>query len=353
MSELEQNNQQLAFTAETLQQEWDHEPGSQQGMCRRPGQEGLILSSKSEDDGKASSCVATASDEVAEVRLLRAELAERDRELRAVAAARRRCANQSERTVTGLRTKLNELEAIAAATSTPSTSSRASSPRSSERGRDVSAPAAAFCLERGMQTDLESNSSTRSMRSQDVPPLCMDSTWAALDPQTEESLGLWGTSRVGELAAKLLKRHNANTSGRLAWRNGEVASFLDDFFKLQGCSTAKLPPALLSTMCNQIRKDSSEGDADGLSATELCSLIKRVRELGWGRSSLHEEQRWSAPASPNGGMNLRVLQPHTRWTLGVPPSSSGSLSAAMIRGPTAGWPAMSPTAARVVTPRLH
>jgi len=80
--------------------------------------------------------------------------AERDRELRAVAAARRCCASQSERTVTGLRTKLSELEAVIAATPTPSTSSRASSPRSSERGRDVSAPAAAFCVERGVQTEL-------------------------------------------------------------------------------------------------------------------------------------------------------------------------------------------------------
>jgi len=192
----------------------------------------------------------------------------------------------------------------------------------------------------------------RSMQSKDVPPLCMDSTWAVLDSQIEESLGLWGTSRVGELTAKLLKRHTANTSGRLAWRNGEVASFLDDFFKLQGCLTAKLPPALLSTMCNQIRKDGSEGDADGLSATELCSLIKRVRELGLGRSSLREEQRWSAPASPKGSLDRRVLQPqHTRWTLGAPPSGSGSASAAPIRGTTAGWHAIAPIAARVVPPR--
>jgi len=356
MSELEQRNHQLAFTVETLEREREHETSSLQVGSRRLHQEGCILSSNSEDVGSPTSRAAV-SDEAAEVRLLRTELAERDRELRAVAAARRRCANQSERTVDALRTKLNELEAIVAATPTPSTSSRASSPRGSERGRDVSSPAAAFCVERGVQTELESISSMRSTRSQDVPPLCMGSTWAALDPQIEDSLGLWGTSRVGELAAELLKRHDANTSGRLAWRTGEVASFLDDFFKLQCCSTPKLPPALLSTMCNQIRKDSSEGDAEGLSAAELCSLIKRVRELGFGRCSPNEVQRstsdamrWSAPASPKGRLDLRVLQHHTRATLGVPHSSNRSSSVAVIR-PTAGWHVTASTAARVVTPR--
>merc|ERR1719221_1889395 len=86
-----------------------------------------------------------------EVRMLRAELAKRDRELLAAAAARRRTADQSERAAAALRAKLAELEAAVAAT--PSTSSRASSPRSSERGSPMLGAMA--CVERGVQTEPE------------------------------------------------------------------------------------------------------------------------------------------------------------------------------------------------------
>lgn len=70
-----------------------------------------------------------------EVRALRSELAKRDRRLLAAAAAQRRSADQSERVASGLRARLAELEALVAATPTPSASSRASSPpRSEEAG---------------------------------------------------------------------------------------------------------------------------------------------------------------------------------------------------------------------------
>merc|ERR1712203_1090816 len=59
---------------------------------------------------------------------LRAQLAQRDRELVAVATARHRAAKQSEHVVAALRAKLCELEAAVAACSNPS--SAASSPRS-------------------------------------------------------------------------------------------------------------------------------------------------------------------------------------------------------------------------------
>lgn len=72
----------------------------------------------------------SAPDYDAEVRALRAELAERDRELLAATTARRKAAGQSEKVAAALRAKLMELEAFVAAT--PSTSSRASSPHRSD-----------------------------------------------------------------------------------------------------------------------------------------------------------------------------------------------------------------------------
>lgn len=77
-----------------------------------------------------------AAEAVEEAKLLRAELAKRDRELLAVAAARRLSADQSERAAAILRIKFNELEAVVAAT--PSTPSRASSPACSDV--DVGSP---------------------------------------------------------------------------------------------------------------------------------------------------------------------------------------------------------------------
>jgi len=71
---------------------------------------------------------ATSSDGVGdtlEVRTLRSELAERDRQLLEAATARRQCADQAERAAAALRTKLNELEAAIAYS--PTTSSRGSS----------------------------------------------------------------------------------------------------------------------------------------------------------------------------------------------------------------------------------
>lgn len=102
--------------------------------------------------------------ETPEVRMLRSELAKRDRELLAAASARRRTADQSERTAAALRAKLAELEAIVAAT--PSGSSRASSPPRSEGGSPFQLSA-----DRGIQTDLDALSLSAAV---DVATLSKD-----------------------------------------------------------------------------------------------------------------------------------------------------------------------------------
>merc|ERR1712008_153963 len=240
-----------------------------------------------------------------------------------------------------------ELEAVLAATPTPSTSSRASSPHSSERGRDVGNPFAVSCVERGVQTETELVIPVRSTRSQDLPQLGTSGSMEVSEPQCDEDLGIWGTARIQLLTLELLKRYNANTCGPPVLKGGELVPFLDVFFRLQGCLPPKLPPAILSAMCNQVRIESSEGNTKGFSSDELCSLIRRVRKLGFSINGLREEQRLgpelmrrSAPASPKGGLEVRAVQQCSRWTIAIPPN-----------GPTSAIGPTAPTTATMITPR--
>mmetsp|Transcript_3629 Transcript_3629/g.7079 ORF Transcript_3629/g.7079 Transcript_3629/m.7079 type:complete len:622 (+) Transcript_3629:81-1946(+) len=324
MSELEQKNWQLVYTVESLERKREHSADLHERECKRLDHVDSVVRLNDVDNIKSPSNAATS----AGVQLLRAELAERDRELRAAAAARRRCANQSERTAAALRAKLTELEAIIAATPTPSTSSRASSPRSSERGRDVSSPFAVSGVERSVQTETELGTPLRSSRSQDLPLLRKLGSVEVTEPQCNDDLGLWGTARIQLLTVELLKRYNSNACGLLSLKGGKLVSFLDDLFRLQGCSPPKLPPAILSTICNQVGIESSEGNAKGLSSDELCNLIKRVRKLSFS-NGLHDLQRLgsdpirrSAPASPKGSLEIRALHPCCGWTVAIPPNIS-------------------------------
>jgi len=329
MSELEQSNWQLVCTVESLDRRREHTAGLKQGEVRRLDHVDSVVRLKSMDNVKAPTNAPTNAVVSDGTQLLRAELAERDRELRAAAAARRRCANQAERTAAALRAKLTELEAVIAATPTPSTSSRASSPRSSERGRDVSSPCVLSCVERGVQTEAELVAPVSSSQSLDLPPLrTSSSTVAVMEPQCYKDLGLWGPARIQLLTVELLKRYNVSACGHPSLKGGELVSFLDDVFRLQGCPPPKLAPAILSSMCNQVRIEGSEGSTAGLSSEELCNLITRVHKLGFSSNGLRDEQRIvsdpmrrSAPASPKGGFEVRAFQQRSRSTIGITPSS--------------------------------
>jgi len=156
-------------------------------------------------EAEGRSVAASSALESAEVRLLRAELAKRDRELLAAAAARRRTADQSERAAAALRAKLTELEAAVAAT--PSTSSRASSPRSSERG----GPVLVHSMERGVQTELEevcqeTGASESGGRAASVGEEVLSPGWPVPDghirrlqkPHSREDLAAWDPERMQE-----------------------------------------------------------------------------------------------------------------------------------------------------------
>lgn len=101
----------------------------------------------------------TAGVESPEMRVLRGELAKRDRKLLAAAAAQRRSADQSERVASGLRARLAELEALVAATPTPSTSSRASSPPRSDAGSPCARP-----VDQAVQTEPHASAGPESDR---------------------------------------------------------------------------------------------------------------------------------------------------------------------------------------------
>lgn len=106
---------------------------------------GVMTNGVCPDDGSCDS----------EVRALRAELAERDRELLAAADARRKAAGQSEKVAAALRAKLTELEAVVAAT--PSASSRASSPHRSDCDFGSPSVEVGAALDEGVHTEMESS----------------------------------------------------------------------------------------------------------------------------------------------------------------------------------------------------
>jgi len=151
-----------------------------------------------------------------EVRLLRAKLAKRDRELLAAAAARRRTADQSERAAAALRAKLTELEAAVAAT--PSTSSRASTPRSSERGGPSDVPG----VDRAVQTEFEVLAGAVQLQAgagQPAGARPLGPEGPVWRPQPlggpVEERDAWDVERLQAAAAELLRRQGASACGRL------------------------------------------------------------------------------------------------------------------------------------------
>lgn len=183
-TELEQENRQLRLTLLSLE---EHCGGAAQAaealrLQRGAGEEALEreeskvvqlmqeLEHLKADFAYSSSGAVSGADgasESPEVRLLRAELAKRDRELLAATAARRRTAEQSERVATALRAKLTELEAAVAAT--PSTSSRASSLHRSDhsdRGAGASERGSPYLLQppvdKAVQTESDADARGQS-----------------------------------------------------------------------------------------------------------------------------------------------------------------------------------------------
>lgn len=126
---------------------------------------------------------------------------------------------------------------------------------------------------------------------------------------TKKDLEVWNPGHIKAVTLELFERHDIGKKGRLSWKDSEVMSFAQDFFRVHGCLPPQLPSLVFSAAYSQVKVESlpSHRDVDGLDMAETCEFARRVHNV-----LLDGEQHRSSsePGPPSGPVvqNFQMLQ---------------------------------------------
>ena len=264
-------------------------------------QEELVRERSRSEELAAELHEARLKSEDTEVQQLRQQLAIRDRELVAAAAARQRCAAQSAQLAASLRSKLTELEAHLAPCS-PSMSSGSSHRGATDRVPlprvgDPSRHAVngfrgppGLDSKHGWPGPTEEDAGQRAYRWHAVGPEVSAPPEGPVEDKQKSS----GPQRLQAVAQQLFQRFDARGCGTLSWRDGEVMDCLRHLLMAYRLHLPELSKQSLSSIYSQVKSTNSE--VEGLDLVEMCQFAQKV----WEVSRREEENSQNQDQQPSG-----------------------------------------------------
>lgn len=101
---------------------------------------------------------------------------------------------------------------------------------------------------------------------------------ANVAPQSQDN-SMWEPEHLRRVVEELFPLHDADNSGHLDWKSGEVVKFLVEFFEKHHLAPPTLPKVLYARLYHEVKAEDGRPDIDGLEIDGMCTFAKRVHDL--------------------------------------------------------------------------